>query len=224
MRGRGGRGGRGRGRSITQDLVRDNLDDLGLQTSSGDDTNEPRKNYPHVSISTPVYPDGERVFLIEKSRDLVYRIERSYSNIPREAEEGHLQLGLEEGIYGGVQSMLGATIGNKRSVDLMHYIKEDNVDNSKYLPAELTEQAKVQRQSSSGSDAKRRKDINLGRLEQQEKIEKTVKTTETEAGSDADAGDGEDQDEDLDDDYGVDHYADSDAGDVSDDGHGEAVF
>ena len=227
MRGRGGRGGRGRGRSITQDLVRDNLDDLGLQISSGDDNNEPQKNFPHISISTPVHPAGERVFLIEKCRDIVYRFERSHSFLAKNTEQDHISISMEDGRFSDLPNGSIGFNGNKRTIDMMQYIQEEGIDSSKYISAELIEQAKIEHPSlpSSSLGTKRRKDINLGRLERQEKIEKAAKNTEIEAGSDLEAVDGDEQDEDLDDDYGVDHYADSDGGgDISDDGHGEAVF
>lgn len=229
MRGRGGRGGRGRGRSITQDLVRDNLDDLGLQTTSGDDSNEPQKNFPHVSISTPVHPAGERVFLIEKCRDILYRLEHAHSHLKKNSAEDNMTIETFslDGRLSDVPNDIVGLNENKRTIDMMEYIQEEDIDSSKYISAELIEQAKIERPllPSSSAAVKRRKDINLGRLERQEKIEKAGKTTEMEAGSDLEAGDGDEQDDDLDDDYGVDHYADSDGGgDVSDDGHGEAVF
>ena len=218
------RGGRGRGRSITQDLVRDNLDDLGLQTS-GEDNDEPLKNYPHVSISTPIHPAGEQVFLIEKCRDIAYRFERSYTYIAKNAEEDGLDVSLGGCGHSGMQNGRG----KKRTMDMMEYMEEEGIESTKYISAELIEKSTIQRlssSSSSGNDKRsNNKDINLGMLERQERIEKAARRTEAEVGSDLE-GDGEEQDDiELDDDYGVDHYADSDGGgDVSDDGQGEAVF
>ena len=60
MAGRGGRGGRGRGgrSSVTQELIRDNMEDLGFDSNNYqamDDRNPPEL-YPVIRLPCPVEP------------------------------------------------------------------------------------------------------------------------------------------------------------------------
>ena len=72
MAGRGGRGGRGRGgrSSVTQELIRDNMEDLGIEGNNYqvmDDRNPPEL-YPVLNLPYPVYPTDEIMPTIHRKR------------------------------------------------------------------------------------------------------------------------------------------------------------
>lgn len=83
--GRGGRGGRGRfgGRgSVTQDLIRDNLEDLGIEGAHGiygslyafqQDSRLPPVLYPIIDIPAPNSLSDSDRYLIQKSFHLINR-------------------------------------------------------------------------------------------------------------------------------------------------------
>ena len=76
---RGGRGGgRGGGRfgkvSVTQDLVRDNLEDLGMdQRQVMADMTKPVPLYPAISMQGPTKLDDEDLFCVQKMREITQR-------------------------------------------------------------------------------------------------------------------------------------------------------
>jgi hypothetical protein len=87
MSGRGGRGGRGGrwfgrggGGSVTHDLIRDNLEDLGIDSynQTGEDYRLPPPLYPSVELPFPTVPTKQSdLFGVEKSRELVHRLHSS---------------------------------------------------------------------------------------------------------------------------------------------------
>jgi hypothetical protein len=80
MSGRGGRGGRGgrwfgRGNgSVTHDLIRDNLEDLGMDHFQPEDKTPPPL-YPSVELPFPILPRQGDLVHIEKNREIVHRYE-----------------------------------------------------------------------------------------------------------------------------------------------------
>lgn len=66
----GGRGGRGRGRwsargNVTSDLIRDNLDDLGLDQNQLIDDKSPPVLYPHTTkVPPPPFLSEEEMHLV----------------------------------------------------------------------------------------------------------------------------------------------------------------
>ena len=71
-RGRGGRGGRG---SVTQDLLRDNLEDLGMDYQGSLLDNKPPPLYPPISLQPPKQPSDEQMEKVNKFRDITHRFE-----------------------------------------------------------------------------------------------------------------------------------------------------
>lgn len=73
--GRGGRGGRfGRGGgSATHDLIRDNLEDLGIDGFQHTDDRVPPPLFPPVDLPLPQIPNQFDLFSIQKNRDLSKR-------------------------------------------------------------------------------------------------------------------------------------------------------
>lgn len=73
--GRGGRGGRwfGRGNgSVTHDLIRDNLEDLGIDHFQPEDRSPPAL-YPSTELPYPTGPKQDDLFSIEKNREICHR-------------------------------------------------------------------------------------------------------------------------------------------------------
>jgi hypothetical protein len=75
---RGGRGGRGRGRfggrgSLTQDLIRDNYEDLGMDSFQIIDDKSPPLLYPPIDLPTPIPLTEEELYCVQKMRELSYR-------------------------------------------------------------------------------------------------------------------------------------------------------
>lgn len=76
MAGRGGRGGRGRGgrSSVTQELIRDNMEDLGIEakdlaTTQVMDDRIPPELYPVlISLPCPVFPSDQIMPTIHRKR------------------------------------------------------------------------------------------------------------------------------------------------------------
>ena len=69
-RGRGGRGGRG---SVTQDLLRDNLEDLGLEYQGSLLDNKPPPLYPPISLQPPQPVTKEQMQKVTILRELSTR-------------------------------------------------------------------------------------------------------------------------------------------------------
>jgi hypothetical protein len=72
--GKGGKGGRGGRGSMTQDLLRDNLEDLGIENpynfahSSG-----PPLLYPPISLQAPCMVRDQDMYYIQKMREIKQR-------------------------------------------------------------------------------------------------------------------------------------------------------
>lgn len=76
--GRGGRGGRWSGRggqgSVTHDLIRDNLEDLGIDSYQQlPDDRTPPPLYPSVELPYPTLPKQSDLYSIEKNREISHR-------------------------------------------------------------------------------------------------------------------------------------------------------
>jgi hypothetical protein len=71
-RGRGRGGGRGGG-SITQDLLRDNLEDLGFDNYQQYPDNTPPPLYPPLILEPPVPLSDNDLIRVEKMRELSLR-------------------------------------------------------------------------------------------------------------------------------------------------------
>ncbi len=77
MSGRGG--GRGRGRfgrgngSATHDLIRDNLEDLGIDSYQHEDYRVPPPLYPPIDLPFPHCPKQSDLYGIEKNREIIHR-------------------------------------------------------------------------------------------------------------------------------------------------------
>lgn len=91
---RGGRGGRGRGRyggrsSVTQELIRDNIEDLGLEFTAFDDKDKvgppPLYPIPTASLVTamlhPPQPNNDHKYAIEKTMEFSKRCFQSPYNL-----------------------------------------------------------------------------------------------------------------------------------------------
>jgi hypothetical protein len=81
MAGRGGRGGRGGrwggrgGGSVTHDLIRDNMEDLGMDSFQQvqEDMRTPPPLFPPVELPEPIQPDSDSSLLIRKTEALSAR-------------------------------------------------------------------------------------------------------------------------------------------------------
>ena len=72
--GRGGRGGRWGGRaSVTHDLIRDNLEDLGIDSFNHQEDRSPPPLYPFVDLSVPELGDTTSLYGVRKQDELVTR-------------------------------------------------------------------------------------------------------------------------------------------------------
>jgi hypothetical protein len=84
-RGRGGRfGGRG---SITQDLIRDNMEDLGMDLNNTFDDRIPPPLYPPIEIPAPSTLSEEDVYCVQKMREVSYRFQTSPYYMSRKIEQ-----------------------------------------------------------------------------------------------------------------------------------------
>lgn len=73
---RGGRGGRGRGRGdFARDLIRDNLDDLGVDFHQVLDTTTPQPLFPVIDIPLPYELSVNDRYRIEKAKSITRRCE-----------------------------------------------------------------------------------------------------------------------------------------------------
>ena len=71
--GRGGRGGRfGRG-STTQDLVRDNMEDLGLDQRQMFSSSKPPPLYPPMAMGAPAKITDDERYSVNKMREISHR-------------------------------------------------------------------------------------------------------------------------------------------------------
>ena len=95
---RGGRGGRGRGRyggrsSVTQELIRDNIEDLGLEFTALDDRGGPPPLYPIASkslmeaILNHPQPNNEHRYAIEKTMEFSKRCFQSPYNLDNNSND-----------------------------------------------------------------------------------------------------------------------------------------
>ncbi len=67
----GGRGGRGGGgpKGVTMDLIRDNMDDLGLDAFQPMENSGPPPLYPQMELAHPPQPKTEDIFSILKMKE-----------------------------------------------------------------------------------------------------------------------------------------------------------
>jgi len=95
---RGGRGGRGRGRyggrsSVTQELIRDNIEDLGLEFTALDERGGPPPLYPIASkslmesILNHPQPNNEHRYAIEKTMEFSKRCFQSPYNLDNSSND-----------------------------------------------------------------------------------------------------------------------------------------
>jgi hypothetical protein len=69
--GRGrGRGGRGGATSVTQELIRDNFEDLGLDAFQVIEDKSPPPLFPPTEMPLPVIPTEEEIWTVYKMREL----------------------------------------------------------------------------------------------------------------------------------------------------------
>ena len=89
---RGGRGGRGRGgrfgrQSVTQDLIRDNLEDLGEDAFQIIDDRTPPPLYPPVPLVVPSSLSADEIFSVQKMREVTERLRKSPYFLSKRTEE-----------------------------------------------------------------------------------------------------------------------------------------
>ena len=89
---RGGRGGRGRGgrfgrQSVTQDLIRDNLEDLGEDAFQIIDDRTPPPLYPPVPLVVPSSLSADEIFSVQKMREVTERLRKSPYFLSQRTEE-----------------------------------------------------------------------------------------------------------------------------------------
>lgn len=224
--GKGGRGGRGGRGSMTQDLLRDNLEDLGIDNPYNfSQQTAPPLLYPPISLQTPCTVRDKDLFYIQKMREIKQRFQTSPYMLTHESNEKDIER------YSDKYRR------NTKDVQLLSCINASEDDISRYVPLELLAGSSLGKRDStsvidkanSGGDElsklqrKRRTDIDLIKLEQQESAG-TKRTKKDDDDSDVELDNDNDEDElELEDDYGVDHYASDDAFGGSDD-DGEAIF
>ena len=76
--GRGGKGGKGGRGSITQDLLRDNLEDLGIENPYNFSHElKPPLLYPPISLQAPCTVRAKDKYYIEKMREITQRYART---------------------------------------------------------------------------------------------------------------------------------------------------
>lgn len=68
----GGRFGRGGG-SVAQDLIRDNLEDLGLDSYQNHEDSGPPPLYPFLDPPLPLIPTQDEICAVNKMRDFTTR-------------------------------------------------------------------------------------------------------------------------------------------------------
>jgi hypothetical protein len=73
--GRGGRGGRGRGGrgSVTHDLLKDNLEDMGIDLYSYRGSSCPDPLFPHITLKPCTSLTSDDLYLVQKARELTHR-------------------------------------------------------------------------------------------------------------------------------------------------------
>eukprot|EP01041_Mallomonas_annulata_P005283 gene5283-10573_t len=210
----GGRGGRfGRG-SVTQDLVRDNMEDLGLDQRQMMSELGPPPLYPPISMQGPCRLSEDDLFCVQKMRDITHRFQSSPYHLVRKQEAKDIQRYSD-------QHRTSAT----KKVGLLDCINTSTDDAAKYIPFELLDGGgamggRIAGTMTAASDAAKRKDESAFlKLEQQERA---GAGGAAQARTNADGKeDGSDNELELDADYGVDHYA-SDNDNSGDDA--EATF
>ncbi|KAJ1432643.1 hypothetical protein B484DRAFT_26150 [Ochromonadaceae sp. CCMP2298] len=89
--GRGGRfGGRG-GASVTHELIRDNLEDLGLDSFTHIEDRSPPPLYPHLDGPLPIIPTEEDIWYVYKMRELEARMRLSPFHLARSVEQQDIE-------------------------------------------------------------------------------------------------------------------------------------
>lgn len=220
-RGSGGRGGRGGGRgrfsgrgSVTQDLIRDNLEDLGLDAFHHVDDRNPQPLFPMVPIPVPVDISSSDRYLITKMRETMFRLQKSPFVLKRKVEE--------DDIHRYSDKYRKDTV----KISARQKINEIVSNIQTYIPQELLDS------NLKTSSNKKKKDDGFQDLEKAENAGKSGdRDKDKPKGEDeSDEENNEELDEDIDDDdddYLVDHYAsdnDDGGGGGGDDGDGDAIY
>jgi DNA-directed RNA polymerase III subunit RPC7 len=226
--GRGGRGGRG---SMTQDLIRDNMEDLGLDSYQVIDDRIPPPLYPEIQIPGPNPLTEEDSFKVQKMRKIAHRLQTSPYYLTRKVEENDIKRHADR--------------HRKANSDLSLFqcINTSSIDASRYVPSELLDGRPLGGRQAGGMNGedmdsvskresqKRRREKDA--LQKLENAEGSGKPGEKKEGEKKEGDEGEDDGLDLeenpdefemDDDYGVDHYASDDGGGGGDDDGDEAVY
>lgn len=215
-RGRGGRGGRGGAVSVTQDLVRDNLEDLGIDQRQIVDGSKPIPLFPNIAMQGPSKLTEDDIFCVLKMREITNRFQTSPYFQTRKTEEKDIKRYSDK--YGST----------KDELSVLDCINSSFEDSARYIPCELLDGNLIGGRIAGtmtavdGSSLKK-----LQRLEQQEldggggRLKTAEEKKDGGGGSDNDLEDEMENEQELDDDYGVDHYA-SDNDNSGDDA--EATF
>mmetsp|Transcript_17374 Transcript_17374/g.17461 ORF Transcript_17374/g.17461 Transcript_17374/m.17461 type:complete len:217 (+) Transcript_17374:210-860(+) len=215
------RGGRGGGRfgkvSLTQDLVRDNMEDLGIdQRQLMADLNRPPDLFPPMSMQAPSRLSDEEQFCVQKMRDITTRFQLSPYYLARKTEENDIERYSDR-----IRKKAKTTAG------LLECINTSSDDAARYIPFELLDGSEMGGRlagTMNSSVPVKSKDLNLSKLEEQERAggqDATGGNKGQNEGSDLEDEEEAEADWELDADYGVDHYA-SDNDHSGDDN--EAVF
>lgn len=215
---RGGRGGRGGGRfgkvSVTQDLVRDNMEDLGMdQRQLMVDMTKPLPLYPPISMQGPTKLNEEDQFSVQKMREITQRFQTSSYFLARKQEEQDIDR------YSDKNRKKTTS-----TASLLECINTGSDDAARYIPFELLDSSMFSTSQAGGAKLpSKRVDRNLTALEQQEKDGGTgARGEKPNEGSDIEEEEEEEVEEDAD--YGVDHYASDGDNYSGDEGGGEATY
>jgi hypothetical protein len=161
--GRGGRGGGGR----AADLMRETFEDIGVSTIGEMPGRGPPVLYPNIELNPPLAISEDDYFLIQKMREATNRIESSPYFISLKAENTDIVR------YSDKYRKTGKELG------LMECINVGVSDSALYIPKELLNGTQTGGRSSvhtGDADAdqiskyakKRKRDVDLQKLEQQE--------------------------------------------------------
>lgn len=234
--GRGGRGGRFGGRGgPSSDLIRENIEDVGLDfagfSSFNHDESNPPPVFPPIEVGAPLPLQQGDLYLINASHIMKERLKPSPYHLSKNKSVKHTVvkfMDIRKRALVSKASLTDTVLQNSGS-DMQEVLK--------YVPYELIEgrASGLYRGNAAEKSASRRgKDVaSLQRLEQAEGEGGEKGEGEAGKGEKKD-GKGEDDDDDDEaaidddefegnDDYGVDHYA-SDGGDADGDDDGEATF
>mmetsp|Transcript_20910 Transcript_20910/g.19052 ORF Transcript_20910/g.19052 Transcript_20910/m.19052 type:complete len:217 (+) Transcript_20910:25-675(+) len=208
--GRGGRGGRWAGRaSVAQDLIRDNFEDLGLDSfqQGAVDGRVPPPLYPVIDIPVPVESTLDELYCNKAYLNLLERIKLSSNYLTRNTDENDIKRYSDK--YKKVT----------KKISVKNFVLSLTPEPSKLIPIELLEES-----INTKLNVKKRKvDTTLIDLEKAESgLVRENSNTKEEVSDNEDGEEVEDEDIDNDDDYLVDHYASDD--DRDDDDDNEATF